>query len=376
MREVSQRWWYGALGLALSALLLPACSQPEQNIVTAKDCIVPAGQEPPPECLDQAEKKENRGTFFLGVDNGPPDAKTLDARTLQSECADWNAEWFHHFSSPELVRVCLQTGRAEINQTDGQGRTLLHRIADDLHKDEESFYDSAAEHWIDGVRSTEERRALVRHILSWEQYRRTWNSQTTPGRLSYIRRSDGGDGRLWRSAPINQTYREPDIAAIDHAPFGDYHPRPFNTPEDTDPIRNMQYRHNRHVRGPSGRILTPAYRDRHKIWGSYTPPGSTGRVEVVGMVGIIRSTDNRVYKMCCVNVVDIVVQEGDSGALVAYSGTGRRHVAGVLIAGETGTRKGIYIRADSIQTAFRNARKSFHHYWGTKSNYREPSTRG
>ena len=94
------------------------------------------------------------------------------------------------------------------------------------------------------------------------------------------------------------------------------------------------------------------------------------------MVGIIRSTDNRVYKMCCVNVVDIVVQEGDSGALVAYSGTGRRHVAGVLIAGETGTRKGIYIRADSIQTAFRNARKSFHHYWGTKSNYREPSTRG
>ena len=157
--------------LALSALLLHACGQPEQNIVTAKDCIVPAGQEPPPECLDQAKKKENRGSSFLGVDNGSPDAKPLDAHALQSECTDWNAEWFHHFSSPELVRVCLQTGRAEINQTDGQGRTLLHRIASDLHKDDESFYDAAAEHWIDGVRSTEERRALVQHILSWEQYR-------------------------------------------------------------------------------------------------------------------------------------------------------------------------------------------------------------
>ena len=180
---------------------------------------------------------------------------------------------------------------------------------------------------------------------------------------------------LREDAPLNQSYREPDVAAIDHAPYGDYHPRPFNTPEGTDPIRNMQYRHDRHVRGPSGRILTPAQDDRHKVWGSVTPAGEAEKVYKVGRI-IIFESDHKAYKLCCVNVVKVVVQDGDSGALVAYSGTGRKHVAGIVMARETGTNYAVYIRADSIQLAFQNAGKSFSHYWGTQENYREPSTKG
>ena len=68
--------------------------------------------------------------------------------------------------------ACVSPDWTGGDQSNGwTGTHLLHRIANDLHKDEESFYDAAAGHWIDGVRLTEERRELVRHLLSWEQYR-------------------------------------------------------------------------------------------------------------------------------------------------------------------------------------------------------------
>lgn len=47
-------------------------------------------------------------------------------------CEEWDTRRFHHRASPEMVQQCLDAGHVEINQVDGDGRTLLHRIAADF----------------------------------------------------------------------------------------------------------------------------------------------------------------------------------------------------------------------------------------------------
>ena len=176
--------------------------------------------------------------------------------------------------------------------------------------------------------------------------------------------------------PLNATTSEPDIAAIDHTPFGDYHAYPFDRPEGTDPTRKMVYRADRYVDGPSGRIVTAYPGHKHKLWGAQTPAADRGRVKAAGQVAYVEmGFDHKVYKVCCINSLNLPSRAGDSGALVAYSGTGRRHVAGVTFATSSTTGYAWYIPANDIKMAFSNAQKAFHHYWGTKSGYWQPSGR-
>ena len=68
-------------------------------------------------------------------------------------------------------------------------------------------------------------------------------------------------------------------------------------------------------------------------------------------------------------------QGGDSGALVAWNGSGNRQVVGLHFAAESiRTWIGLYQRADYIKTAFYNAGRSFDHYWGTDATASRPSS--
>ena len=177
------------------------------------------------------------------------------------------------------------------------------------------------------------------------------------------------------SAPINLTYEKPDVAAIDHG----FRPPPFNDPTDTDPTRRLQASTSSYINGPSGRIRTAEREDEHKIWGAVTPAGDTGRVVSINQCQVIeeeihRDPIIRLYKICGLNHIHLEVQAGDSGALVAYAGTGSRHVAGIFIARDLPGFGSWYIPANDIKMAFENAGKDFSHFWGTKSGYRAPST--
>ena len=192
------------------------------------------------------------------------------------------------------------------------------------------------------------------------------------------------------NAPVNETTVKPDIAAIDHVPYGNYNNSPFNHPSGTDPIRRLQYGTSRYVAGPSGQIIEAKPGHKHKIWGSRTLGGPERRVAKTKQTAVTwDSDDKKWYKECCFNHVEGAVQPGDSGALVTYSGTGRRHVAGVLVGslrihklknGRIETKHyGYYIPASDIQDAFRGASVPFDHYWGTKDGkkddgFREPAT--
>ncbi len=65
-------------------------------------------------------------------------------------------------------------------------------------------------------------------------------------------------------------------------------------------------------------------------------------------------------------------KKSDSGALVTLKDTDKRHLVGVLFAG-SGTSRYI-IPAKDIKSAFSYVVKPFSHYWGTKEDYRAPST--
>ena len=177
---------------------------------------------------------------------------------------------------------------------------------------------------------------------------------------------------LRANAPINWTYVKPDIAAINHG----FRTSPFNNPTGTDPTRRLQYSATDYHNGPSGRIKTASENHKHRIWGAVTPATRSGLVLEINKCKVIENDNtNWRYKVCGLNRVNLDTVKGDSGALVAYHGTGKRHVAGVFIAGNSW-----YVPAEDIKTAFNNVReggqqtKAFSHFWGTKSDYQAPST--
>lgn len=57
-------------------------------------------------------------------------AYTLPARASWDEptCQDWDRDWFHKRTSVGQIQECLRSAAAQINQTDREGWTLLHRI--------------------------------------------------------------------------------------------------------------------------------------------------------------------------------------------------------------------------------------------------------
>ena len=179
------------------------------------------------------------------------------------------------------------------------------------------------------------------------------------------------------SAYVNYTTERPDVAAIDPLPYGATDSSP-HTPTETDVIRRLQKTPSSYKNGPSGMILTAKKGHKHRVWGSVYSASETGSVKEVGMTEIISGHGSNNYKVCCLNLVDRWGSSGDSGAAVTYSGTSKRHVAGVAMAQKTENGfwvKGVwYIPAADIKAAFENADADFHHYWGTKEGYRNPAT--
>ena len=174
--------------------------------------------------------------------------------------------------------------------------------------------------------------------------------------------------------PVNWTFRHPDVAAIDPYPTGNFNPSPHNHPTGTDLTRHLQRGDTSYINGPSGKIMEAEEGDPHWVWGSITTAGKTGIVEEVNRHVTVRGVANKLYKMCCLNSISgIQAVKGDSGALVAYEGTGNRHVAGVAVAAHH--NETWYVPADDIKTAFSLADVGFNHYWGTKSDYRKPATK-
>lgn len=178
--------------------------------------------------------------------------------------------------------------------------------------------------------------------------------------------------------PVNRTTTRPDIAAIDYLPFGDFQP-PWNDDAIT-PTRKLQYSATASFDGSAGKIFSARKKHRHQLWGSRTPGGPLGRVRQVNeMVNITMGRGNyTTYRICCLNRLELAGQEGDSGSLVAYASSRdyKRYIAGVMTAVDVtpGNRPSIwYIPARDIQTAFNNVSKPFHHYWGTRRGYWEPS---
>ena len=177
-------------------------------------------------------------------------------------------------------------------------------------------------------------------------------------------------------APLNRTTSEPDVAALDYTPSGDFQTYPYDGPSGTAPTRHMHYRSNQYVNGPSGRIMTAYAGHKHKMWGVYTPAANRGRVRAAGQTAVVEmGISHKFYRVCCLNSLDLPSKLGDSGALVAYSGTGNRHIAGMQMAKSSTTGYAWYIPANDIKMAFSNARKLFNHFWGTKSGYWKPSPR-
>lgn len=139
-----------------------------------------------------------------------------------------------------------------------------------------------------------------------------------------------------------------------------------------------------YTNGPSGKVRTAARGDWHKLWGSITQASDNEEVAAIGLTRVIAGTGSRGYKMCCINLLNAWSEPGDSDALVAYSGRGKRDVAGVAFAYRTEptgdgqhihVRGTYYIPANDIITALGRVGHSISHYWGTKTNYRAPATK-
>ena len=160
-------------------------------------------------------------------------------------------------------------------------------------------------------------------------------------------------------------------------PYGDIQPSPFNDPTGKNPVRHLQYGASSFLDGPAGKIFEARKSHRHQMWGARTPGGPVGRVlEVNSTANIGLGPVGKRYRICCLNRVALPGIRGDSGALVSYESSKhyKRYVAGVAIALHSDGQSSWYVPASDIKTAFDNANKSFHHYWGTRDGYREPST--
>ena len=129
------------------------------------------------------------GGVIWGIVGASPDRPVCDA---------WNTGWYHHRTTPEHVRSCLRTGRAQINQGDERGRTLLHRLAVDIAgNNNEEYWDQVKEGaWVyrtegDG-NSRGGRMQIVEELLRWEEL--DINAPDTAGRPAWwyaMRKSKG-----------------------------------------------------------------------------------------------------------------------------------------------------------------------------------------
>ena len=174
------------------------------------------------------------------------------------------------------------------------------------------------------------------------------------------------------TAPVNRTDENPDIASIDGDPYNTTQTPPYNTPTGTDPIRRMYSSSTSYINGPSGKIRVSRPGHTLVVWGAYGGK-RTGQVKMIDD-DIVVELDNKLYRMCCMTKMAAPTQDGDSGSAVIYGGTGKRHVAGVHVAGDSDNNIAYFIPSDDIKTAFEDDDEAFEHYWGTKEDYRKPAT--
>ena len=215
-----------------------------------------------------------------------------------------------------------------------------------------------------------------------------WGTLSAEARIGYIAHtfklypcSTVTDPFCWRQSTrrnpvfVNRTTIRPDIAAIDYIPMGDFQ-SVLNTPSGKNPTRRLQQSATRAIDGPAGKIITAKKGYKHQLWGARNPGGALGTVRQINeLTNITMGRGNyTTYRICCLNRLEVPGSPGDSGALVAYASSRsyRRYIAGVMTAVDTNrnNKPSIwYIPANDIKTAFANAKKSFHHFWGTRRGY-------
>ncbi len=187
----------------------------------------------------------------------------------------------------------------------------------------------------------------------------------------------GVDTNCYGSNPItNWTTEAPDVAAIDPEPYGTVTTSPYNEPTGTNPTRHLQESDDEYTNGPSGIIRESRLGNTHRVWGAYGGR-TTALVSGTNLDVVVEFDDEELYRFSGVHRLTVNPfggpVSGDSGSAVTFKGTGKRHVAGVLFA--RSLISAWYTPASDIKTAFSAAGYAFSHYWGTKEDYRSPSTK-
>jgi hypothetical protein len=193
-----------------------------------------------------------------------------------------------------------------------------------------------------------------------------------------------GDPTCNTSGPLNDTRFNPDAAAvIRYAPNLDPYPKTPPCQGSSSPTRKMQYGPSSWVHGPSGVIRIPTFSNCGsvnclKMWGKHSD-APLGLLKIAEGQFVVRDMENTMayYRVGPGDQASYErgTQGGDSGALVAWNGSGNRQVVGLHFAAESiRTWIGLYQRADYIKTAFYNAGRSFDHYWGTDATASRPSS--
>lgn len=208
------------------------------------------------------------------------------------------------------------------------------------------------------------------------------NSQPYWGKVAYSWALIPCGSNCGPTGLVNWTDQRPDVAAIAHIDLNHSEPPTNFVPSGNEPIRRMIYGtgwpSGDYVSGPSGLIRTPGIGTSVKMWGAYSGAvgGSVDMIDGTLVVQDDNPANLQFYRICCVDRINIPNQHGDSGALVAYNGTGNRHVAGIFFAGplDSVTPGAWFTKAFDIQSAFINAGKGFHYYWGTAAGQRLPAS--
>lgn len=212
------------------------------------------------------------------------------------------------------------------------------------------------------------------------------NSQPYWGKVAYSWSPISCGSNCGPTGYVNWTDQNPDVAAIAHIDLTHMDSPTTFVATGNEPIRRMIYGVGQwpsgnyaYENGPSGLIRTPGMGTDVKMWGAYSG-AVRGSVDMLDASIVVQDTYpkpiNKFYRYCCVDRINIPSQFGDSGALVAYNGTGSRHVAGIFFAGlnDSTTPGAWFTKAFDIQSAFINAGKGFHYYWGTASGQRLPAS--
>ncbi len=84
---------------------------------------------------------------------------------------NWDEDWFHQRTTVSHVRWCLAHNHVDINQQDTEGRTILHRIAQDLRHDADDYIWNSDYTVRYAGNTRADILAIAREILRWRDRR-------------------------------------------------------------------------------------------------------------------------------------------------------------------------------------------------------------